>query len=133
MKQLLFLCLLLIPIATFSQKYDLPLRVQLGKCYQKFPLKEFDYNKKFRGSNWIEISCKLSSELEKRKIKITKKDSIELVRSKIKMIKYKEKLISLGYDLEPSEVLNGKLIIAHNNYIKKKKREKRKSIKNKIQ
>ena len=41
-------------------------------------------------------------------------------------IKYKEKLISLGYDLEPTDVLNGKLIKAHNNYIRKNKRKRNK-------
>lgn len=126
MKQLLFLFFLSLSITIFSQKYDLPLRVQLGKCYEKVPLKEFDYNKKFRGSNWRKISCKLSRKLEKIKIEGTIKDSIELVLSKIKMIKYKEKLISLGYDLEPTDVLNGKLIKAHNNYIRKNKRKRNK-------
>ena len=91
----------------------------------------FEYDKKFQ---WKEIDC---SKIEGGKTrKRTNPQIIKKEQDRIKFLKYQEKLITLGYELEVNGLLDEKTITAHNTYLKRKEREekrKRKKDKNTTQ
>ncbi|MCB4807037.1 hypothetical protein LG651_02155 [Tamlana sp. 62-3] len=114
---------LIVPILLFTvlnlraQNFDVPPNFTPGKCYAKC----FHYEKKLE---WKEVNCK---DLENKKL--TKKDLLAREQQKLKMEKYQEKLITLGYNVDITGIPDNKTIIAHHKYLKvKKKKTKRKSI-----
>lgn len=113
--------ILLISLLTFishlkAQNYDLPPNPKAGKCYERC----FDYEKKFE---WKEVDCsKFKAKNNKEK---TQEELIKSEREKIKMIKYQEKLKTLGYEIDITGITDDKTIIAHHKYLKKKKKEEK--------
>ena len=97
-----------------AQNYKIPPNPKAGKCYKKC----FYYEKEVE---WEELDCEsYKAELKKEKTPEELKKSAEEI---IKMKKYQEKLITLGYDLNISGIADNKTISAHHKYLKKKRKE----------
>ncbi|WP_298553837.1 hypothetical protein [uncultured Algibacter sp.] len=113
--------ILLILLLTFTsqlkaQNYDLPPNSKAGKCYERC----FDYEKRFE---WKEVDCaKFKAEKNREK---TQEQLIKFKQQKIRMVKYQEKLKTLGYEIDITGIADNKTIIAHHKYLKKKKKEEK--------
>jgi len=94
------------------------------KCY----IRIFEFDSKYQKK---EIDCEKFYEMHDGII--TKNDSIINQQYKIKLAKYQEKLIDLGYNFIPNGELSEKFIRAHHKYLRKKKREQRREIRNKTE
>lgn len=111
---------IILPIFLFTflnltaQNYDVPPNFTPGKCYMKC----FDYEKKLE---WKEVNCE-----DFKNKKLTKKDVLAQKQQKLKMEKYQEKLISLGYKVDITGIPDNKTIIAHHKYLRVKKKKKTK-------
>ena len=84
---------------------------------------EIDFEKEFE---WKEVDC---SELEKSsKAKRTPEQIIKRKQYRIKLVKYQEKLKSLGYDIDTNGLIDEKTIKAHNKYLKRKRKAEKKAL-----
>lgn len=104
-------------ISSFGLSQDLPKNAQAGKCYVKC----LDYDLPI---TWQETSCDSLNKNEP-KLFIKGEEAVSYIKRKTKFIKYQEQLIKLGYNLEVSGFIDEKTEIAHNSYL----RDKRKAIK----
>jgi hypothetical protein len=117
MKKYIFLLIIVtFTLQVKAQNYNLPPNPKPGKCYVKC----FSYDKKFE---WKTIECSKLKAPQKEK---TKKELIEAEHSKIKLKKYQEKLLALGYTVNLTGTVDNETIIAHHKYLKKKKKAERK-------
>ncbi len=97
-----------------AQNHRGPSNPKAGKCYQRC----FDFYEKY---DWKEVSCDTINKNRKK----TAKDLLEIAQTKIKMLKYQEKLKQLGYNVDLTGIADTKTTTAHNRYLRKKEREKR--------
>lgn len=116
-KKYVFFFIVFYSLNIVAQKKDLPSNPKPGKCYSKC----FRYDEK---AKWEEVNCD-SSRASRTRIK-TRKDSIEIEQKKLKMIAYQKKLKNLGYDVDIIGIPDDKTFLAHNKYLKRKKKEDRK-------
>jgi len=105
MKSLLIIC----AFFTFSLKMsaqDLPRNPKAGKCY----LRIFEIDKKIE---WKEVDCNIVNKSA-------------CVRNSYPISKRRKELKEAGYNIALKGRLDSKFIKAHNNYLKKQDKEKRK-------
>lgn len=112
--------LILISLLTFIVQIKAQNILSVEQVSNKCLIGSLDYDKPFE---WEEVDC---SKLENSKKSIrTQEQIIKKEQDRIKLIKYQEKLITLGYNLEVNGILDEKTIKAHNKYIKRKNREEK--------
>ena len=109
---------LIFSVKGIAQDYKLPNNPEVGACY----IRCLDYEKPFK---WKKVNCD-SIKYNKTKV-LTKTDSIKIEQNKLKMKAYQKKLISLGYEVNVHGYPDNKTAIAHDLYLKRKKKEARKA------
>lgn len=100
-----------------AQNANFPSNVKTGKCYTR----DFDYNKEVE---WKEVDCSKKNDDQNN---LTSKQYAVLYKKKIKMTKYQEKLVSLGYEVTVNGILDNATIAAHHKYLKFKAKQERKN------
>lgn len=99
-----------------GQTTSLPNNVKEGKCYVRC----FNYKTTV---DWEEIDC--STKKNKTETTVTIQQKKE---KKEKFKAYQSKLIELGYKLTINGIADDKTIIAHNNYLLKKRKQEKKRL-----
>ena len=114
-KCLFFIVFMCLSASVMGQNYDLPPNAKAGKCYEKC----FEYDKKL---TWKEVDCNMIAKKKKQ----NESEIIETQKAKIKLRKYQEKLLVLGFDVNVNGILDKNTIDSHHEYLKKKQKAERK-------
>ncbi|WP_282073650.1 hypothetical protein [Polaribacter atrinae] len=113
MKSILFLFLFL-PSLILVQSLDVPKNPKPGKCYVRHSSQDFNYNKTVNKKKlWTEMDCYKARDL-----------TIDAEKDRA-FLEYQKLLKKEGFDIDITGTLDLKTAKAHNKYLRKSKKNRR--------